>query len=178
MSKSGYLLTTSRRVSRILSLCCPEHRTQGFEALFIHVWHVGIWRAAAEVVGQPSLQPHVLEEASRKGSSEFPVSELVSVLSIALKAPCMLVYLSSACACPLFSSSPSLLWQRQAGRTVSQAGELEGDRLGWERVTTVHWCSRWGMAFSWAALCLHISAHIHSPPGSPEACTMIPKRGG
>ena len=47
----------------------------------MHVWSVG----------PPSLQPHVLEEGSRKGSSEFPASELVSVLNVALKALCMLV---------------------------------------------------------------------------------------
>ena len=61
---------------------------------------------------------------------EREASEPASVLSVALKAPCMLVSSPLRLCLPSFlSSSPSLLWQRQAGRPVSQAGELKG--TGW-----------------------------------------------
>ena len=30
-------------------------------------------------------------------------------------------------------------------------------------MSTVHWCSRWGVAFSWAALCLYLSAPTSVP---------------
>lgn len=156
MSKNGNLLTTFQRVSRILALRCPEHRTQGFQP-------------AAPCAGGRLQKGKQRVSSLRAGvcAQRYPEGTMHAGFISPLLAPALFSPLAQA-----FSGSGrkgEWCHRHASWRGTSWAGR-ECDHC--PLVLVVGYGFLLGSFMS-----VSFSSHIRSSPGSPEARTTIAKSG-